>query len=177
MTSDPFLLTIFGAILGAILSPIISSSWTWIAFCLSQPNITGAYISMWERKSGFPNKQWIEVKINIYQGIGWYKFRSVDDKNYPYRGRFRLIDGVYLVGQWKSLRNQDESAGTFLLVRTRDGHCCYGVITAPNSDDLVECKKFILGRIDKKDNQMPDNSIVSKYASRGKKLLERFLGK
>jgi len=176
MTVDPFLLTIFGAILGAILSPIIASCWAGIAFSLSKPNLTGAYISIWERRSDTTEDQWIEVKINIYLGIRCYKFRSFDNKNYPYGGTFR-IDGEYLVGEWKSLRNQDESAGSFLLVRTRDGNCCYGVITAPNSDDIVECKKFILGRIDKKDNQMAGDSKVIQYASRGKKLLERFLGK
>lgn len=169
MTSDPLLLTIFGAILGAVLSPIITSCWAGIFFLLSKPNLTGAYISIWERRSDVTEDKWIEVKINIYLGLGCYKFRSFDDKTYPYGGTFRIIDGEYLVGEWKSLRNQDESAGTFLLVRTRDGNCCYGVITAPNSDDIVECKKFILERA--------DNGKVSQNASRGKKLLERFLGK
>jgi hypothetical protein len=91
---------------------------------------------------------WVTERLKISRRFGRIVLENRDNSaNYQWKGIGKIVDGRFLVGQWKSVKPGSQSAGMFLLAVGVDGNFMFGYFFGPGVPAGAKLNSgFVLGR-------------------------------
>jgi hypothetical protein len=90
---------------------------------------------------------WIVEEVTICHRFGRILLSSKNNsRGYEWRGKARLFEDRFLVGDWRSTKADSYTAGTFILTFGFDGGYMIGYFFGPDTGSSKIISAFVLGR-------------------------------
>lgn len=145
-----FFFTLLGAILGTLFSFLMSEPQKlprWIALN-KRTSWKGIWLCAWFPK--LPNENsWVLDKVKLTHKFGKLHIESYESaEGYEWEASLTL-KGLFLIGEWKSLKPNSTSKGTMQLKISNQGNVIYGISTGPHIDDRLVTFKFVFSDSEK----------------------------
>ena len=152
-------LAVFGAILSVVLGWFIAEPNrlpNWVALN-KRTNWKGIWNCAWFPKLP-DDESWVVDKVQLTHKLGKLHIKSIESsEGYEWEALLSL-KGMYLIGEWKSLKPNSTSIGTMQLKISNQGNVIYGISTGPHIDDSLVTFKFVFS-----DSEKDLNSTIDKF--------------
>ncbi len=138
--------TIYGAILGTILSLFIPLIWDWIKLARSPLRPTqGKWFSKYQTNS--TSQDWANEEVEISYSFGRIKMKSIRNQlGHQWEGKAKIVDQRYLVGDLYSVKPGARTLTSFILVIDQQGGSLYGRWIKPSTKNIVITGRWVLGK-------------------------------
>lgn len=137
-------LAVFSAVLGALIGWFIAEPQRfpkWIALN-KRTNWKGIWYCAWFPKLPVDNT-WVIDKVLLSHKLGKLHIKSYESNEGYEWDALLSVKGLFLIGEWKSLKPNSTSKGTMQLKISNQGNVIYGISTGTHIDDSLLTFKFI----------------------------------
>ncbi|MEL7510134.1 MAG: hypothetical protein AAFN42_22625 [Cyanobacteria bacterium J06554_1] len=133
--------TLLGAALGVAFPAIL----TWWRY-KRRPELLGTWQSRYQGIDE-PKGTWVEEEIHIDVSLGKFRLKNAKSNHkYNYRANGFVVQKVYLVGEWESMRPGANAYGSFILTISAQGDCMYGYWVGPDKSGARRYGRWVLAR-------------------------------
>lgn len=118
-------------------------------------------------KQGHANKE--VVKISSFQnGISISSVKNSKDSKNDYYKSFGKVTDHKVIGEWQSIKTDNDAAGIFLLIIEPDGKFMYGYFTTSDDTNSIKISYWILV----KEKEKPSKDILNQLFKRATQILK-----
>ena len=145
ITNKDVVLTIAGAVLGAVVSYYLPALIDYLHYRKAK-TILGDWHSSWSLMND-KKTTWMTERVTISAHLG--KVKLINNQNsggYEWEGIGEIVHSKHLLGKYWSLRPGATSRGIFSVTLCPQGHYMVGHFVGPNDHDMTMIGKFVLGR-------------------------------
>jgi len=137
----------FWAFIGALLGLVLPSILVWWQY-KRRPELLGKWKSTYQ---GIDETQGTWVEEDIFIDVAWGKFRFKNGGStydYKYAAKGNVVQKVFVVGDWESIRPGANAYGAFILTISAQGDCMYGYWVGPDKSGARRYGRWVLARTD-----------------------------
>lgn len=135
-----------GATIGAILSLIAYIAYEHALLLRKPSEFFGKWQSSWQ-PTITPSWDWVNEELVIKRRFGKIFLQNYNNSGgYHWRGRARIVENKFLIGEWKSTKHGAQMEGTFTLAIGYEGGYMCGFFFAPDTPTQKIVSAFVLGR-------------------------------
>ena len=146
-------LAILSGLFGAVLKWVIPKISEWLRIKFKTKELVGEWYSQYQNIDG-NSRTWVKEKITLSLPIlsEQLKIKNVDNnKKYSYIGNAKIMERIYLNGDWESIRKASSASGCFLLAIDSQGQNLYGYWVG---SDKIGARRFSMWVLSKEEKNI-----------------------